>query len=390
LTGLLLDAIDLRDMTRLLFLGLLLLGSLMLVAQPPHDACARARRIEPGDALLSESNRMASIEAAVLPATQPVTCIKTYENDLWYTFTTQAEYQYYQLRVEPLMCETPAGLQFLLIKADTCAPDSFSYTACLNPYATEPLEVFWENPVPGETYLIQVDGYDGNICAFSLSLDGFGGDTRSELDLRRMRYDPNHPKPDFLEANLRGDFINNAVTLQWRSSTREDVSFFLIERVRWGSRDSTLSGTVVGLVEATDLVGSQESVEYQYTIDKAFQDEQRYCYQVVKVDADLRRAYSMPICLEADLIEDFFISEVFPYEKEPPGVYAIKYINRKRQDLTFEVYDAAGSYLKGYTRKREPLTDGIITIDMREYAPGEYLLKVIGKRGSYQRPFLVK
>lgn len=377
-------------MTRLLILGPLLLYGLLTVAQPLHDACARARTIEPGDVLVSESNRMASIEEAVLPATQPVTCIKTYENDLWYTFTTQAQYQYYQLRVEPLMCETPAGLQFLLIKADTCAPDSFSYTACLNPYATEPLEVFWENPVPGETYLIQVDGYDGNICAFTLKLDGFSEDPRSEVDLRRMRYDPDHPEPDFLAANLRGDFINNAVTLQWRSNTREDVQFFLIERVWWDFRDSTLSGEVVGLVEATNLVGSQEQVEYQYTIEKAFQDERRYCYQVVKVDAGLQRSYSAPVCLEADLIEDFFISEVFPYEKEPPGVYAIKYINRKRQDLTFEVYDATGSYLKGYTRKREPLTDGIITIDMREYMPGEYLLKVIGKRGTYQRAFLVK
>jgi len=377
-------------MTRCFIFGLLLLSSLSMLTQPRHDVCAHARQIEPGDLLVSENNRLASIEEAVLPATQPVTCIKTYENDLWYTFATEATYQYYQLRVEPLMCETPAGLQFLLIKADTCAPDSFSYTACLNPYATEPLEVFWENPVPGETYLIQVDGYDGNVCAFTLRLDGFAEDPRNETDLRRMRYDPDHPEPDFEEANLQGDFLNNAVTLQWQSHSREDVQFFLVERVWWDSRDSTLSGEVVGLVEATDLVGTQEQLAYQYTIEKAFQDERRYCYQVVKVGPDLQRSYSNPICLEADLIEDFFISEVFPYQKEPPGVYAIKYINRKRQDLTFEVYDAAGSYLKGYTRKREPLTDGIITIDMREYAPGEYLLKVIGKRGTFERPFLVK
>ena len=362
----------------------------VLLAQLPHDLCDRARAIEPGDRLLNEDNRLAAIEEATLPETQPTTCIKTYENDLWYTFTTSGKYQYYSLRVDPLDCETPAGLQMLLIKTDTCDPATYSYTACVNPYAVEPLELLWENPVPGETYLIQVDGYDGNICAYTLELEGFSDDPRSEQDLRRMRYDPNHPEPTFSEADLRGAFLNNAVTLQWQASTRDNIRFFLIERVRHSRYDSTVSGSVVGLVEPTNLVGSETMAAYQFTDQDEFLDEARYCYRVVRINADLSRSYSPTTCVEADLIEDFYISEVFPYEKEPPGVFAIKFVNRKRQDLVFSVYDAAGKYLKGYTRKREQLTDGVITIDMRAYAPGEYLLKVEGKHGAYRRPFVVR
>lgn len=376
-------------------LRLALLISILLswgsaIAQPAYDICAHARPIEPGTRLFNEDNRLASIEETVLPDVQPSTCIKTYENDLWYTFTTSAAYRYYALKVDPLSCETPAGLQVLLIKTDTCDPATFSYTACLNPYAEEPLEVFWENPVPGETYLVQVDGYDGNVCAFSLQLDGFSDDPRSEQEIRRMRYDPQHPAPAFLDANLQSNFENNAVTLRWEADTREGVKFFLIEEVYENPVTGSVSGTVVGLVDALNMVGSEETISYQYTVDKPFRDEAKYCYQVVKVAPDLSFSYSPISCLMTALIEDFFISEVFDYEEDEPGVYAIKFVNRKRQDLVFSVFTADGTYIKGYTRKREPLQDGVITIDMREYPGGEYLLQVEGKRGSYRRTFVVK
>ncbi|MEM9987380.1 MAG: hypothetical protein AAF804_19985, partial [Bacteroidota bacterium] len=53
-------------------------------------------------------------------------------------------------------------------------------------------------------------------------------------------------------------------------------------------------------------------------------------------------------------------------------------------------YNEEGKFIKGYTRKREPVTDGVITIDMQEYPAGNYLLEVKGKRGSYRRGFFLQ
>lgn len=360
------------------------------LAQPPHDLCERARHLDIGQVLYEEDNRLAGVTEGQIPHEAPRTCIKTFENDLWYEFTTESPYQYYSVTVDPLSCESPAGLQMLVIKSEVCDPDSFNYTACINPYATEPLEIFWENPFPGEHYYLYVDGYDGNICQFRLTLQGYEEDPRSAMDLRRMRFDPDHPEPDYPDANLRNRFLNNEVVLDWEVDSREDVAFFLIERVWTNGFDSTLDGTVVAVVDPINAVGTENRVPYQYIYSRTFPDDKELCFQVVKVSVDLERSYSEVACITTDLITEFFISEVYPYEKEPPGVFAIKYINRKRQDLEFSVYNEAGKFIKGYVREREPKTDGIITIDMREFEPGPYLLEVKGKNGTYRRPFLVQ
>jgi hypothetical protein len=372
-----------------LLLIMLWMGAL-LPAQPPHDRCSQALTLEVGQTLNQEDNRLASITPDETPHEAPRTCIRTYENDLWYQFTTEAPYQYYSIEVDPLACESPAGLQMLLIKADTCDPDSFSYTACLNPYETEPLELFWENPFPGEHYFIHVDGYDGNICQFRLTLKGHQEDPRSLQDLTRMRYDPDHPEPTFTEAGLISRFENNEVVLNWQAESREEVAFFLIERVWTNAIDGSLDGSVVARVQPTNTVGTDLMTEYQHIISRRFPDEQELCFQVVKVSPALTMNYARPTCVTTDLITDFFISEVYAYETGPPDTYAVKYVNRKRQNLEFSLYNEAGKYLKGYIRKREPRTDGVITIDMSGYPPGRYRLEVEGRRGTYRRPFYIE
>ncbi len=374
---------------RLLCSVFLFLPSISGITQPLHDLCSQAKHLEIGQVLYEEDNRLASITEGQIPHESPRTCIKTFENDLWYEFTTQSPYLFYSVEVEPLACESPAGLQMIIIKADTCDPDSFNYTACINPYATEPLELYWENPFPGEHYFIYVDGYDGNICQFRLSLKGYEEDPRSEHDLRRMRYDADHPEPTYLGAGISSQFINNEVVLTWEADTRDETEFFLIERVWINGFDSTLDGTVVATVEPANSVGTDLTHTYQYIYSRTFPDDREVCFQVVRVSPELERSYSEVTCVTTDLIKDFFISEVYPYEEEPAGVFAIKYINRRRQDLEFSVYNWDGKFIKGYVRKREPLTDGVITIDMRGYDPGDYWLEVKGKEGAFRRPFRV-
>ncbi|MEM9985554.1 MAG: hypothetical protein AAF804_10700, partial [Bacteroidota bacterium] len=284
-------------------------------AQPAHDACRQAKALPIGQWLNDEDNSAATINPELLPPKAPETCIKTFENDLWYEFTTEAPYQYYSITIDPLSCETPAGLQMILIKADSCALDSFNYTACVNPYAVEPLEFFWENPFVGEHYFLYVDGFDGNRCQYRIFLQGYESDPRTEQDIRRLRYDNDHPEPSYLDADLRARFENNEVVLNWESESREEVAFFLVERIWQNSYDSTIDGAVEAIVEPSNTVGTDLRTQYQQRIVRNFAEGAQLCYQVVKIYPDLSRAYSEISCVETELVDDFFISEVYPYEQ---------------------------------------------------------------------------
>jgi hypothetical protein len=50
---------------------------------PEHDACTQALTLSLGTFLPQENNAGATTTAVETPEGEPVTCIKTFENDLW-------------------------------------------------------------------------------------------------------------------------------------------------------------------------------------------------------------------------------------------------------------------------------------------------------------------
>lgn len=351
-----------------------------------QDNCENALELRPGQTIPVQNNERASTDAQDTPLPYPQTCIKTFENDLWYAFTAEAPNQVYQIQIDPIACETPTGLQAIIIRSDDCTPGSYQYVACQNPIETGPLDLWVGESEPEQRYLIYVDGYDGNRCTFSIQLTAYESDPRTAEDFSRQQTDYSAPVSSFEPAEMTVRPLNNEMIIRWTTESQNDLSYFLVQAVhRQGVGEY---GELLGKLSPTQAVGSDQTVSYEFRDSRPLQSDVEYCYRIVKLLDSGERSYSSSICAAGKKNEDFFISPVL---KDPEGKrYYIQFNNYKKQDLHFEVLNQQEESLKSMTRKREPKGDGIIHIDMSDFQSGRYYLKVIGKSEFYLRRFVVE
>lgn len=370
---------------------LLLVSFSYLQAQEPaladHDFCARAKYIEPGDFLSSISNAKATISEGETPEGEPVTCIKTFENDQWYQFTGDSTYAYYEVIIYPRFCATPAGMQALIIESDECATEMFIYRACANPYKMEPLKLFLKDPIQDQNYYLYVDGFDGNVCTYDLEFKGHQQNLPPE-DHRLLQTDYDNPPPYFELDKVDISFRNNEAYLEWSVDAQEDVKFFLIERMLTWLPENRIHGRVVATIEAQNTVGSGQAT-YQFHDDfTRFEEGKEYCYRIVQIDSEGERAYTEPFCLKASMIKGFSVTKIFPQQEK--NNFIVLYKNYKKQDLNFSVLDADGKFLKGLTLEKVKKGDHQFTVDMTDYETGTYRFKVDNGEEKFEREFFVE
>lgn len=345
--------------------------------------------MEVGTTLYRLTNAGATVTEAQTPEGRPISCIISFENDLWFRFIADSNYDYYKIKLTPRDCATPLGLQFMLIESEDCIPETFQYKGCVNPYEVQEISMMLTQFDHGKNYFIYVDGNNGNVCEFDLSLEGLMDDANSRADILRMRYDYTPDEPPYFQPPAQQiRFENNEVVLEWEADTREAISLFMVQRYF----EFTFSkyGKVLGLIQpentTTDGLASYRFIDNQ-TI---FQDGKEYCYRIVKVDPDGNRVYTKPICISADLITSFQVTQVFPDKTKGKGHFVILYTNNKKQGLTFRILDSQQKELKKLELKKVPKESSQIGLDMTEYPPGLYYLWVEGKFAHYSREFLVK
>ena len=355
---------------------------------PPlfHDDCQQAITLHPGDKLMGLSNKLASLGPLdQTPADLPNTCIESFENDLWFKFTTTGEFDTYEIIITHGECNTPAGLQALLIKANSCNRNTYQYIDCSNFENTEPISLVLVQDLPDVNYLIYVDGFDGTICEFTLEIKGKGKILKNadwySKHCNDYAYDPTVSyEPDILEST----FLNNAFLIEWQASAFENTDFYLIERVF-----ETENGTatrVAGIVTAKQLAGGADTW-YEWIDDhRKYQQGLEYCYRLVAVDAAGNRKQTPKSCVTADLVLGIYLH--FPEKAPSPGSWQVTYINKfKEKDIRFQVLNNRNKELKGLVMKKEPVRDGVLTIDMSEYPAGDYKIVMQAGKESFTRKF---
>ena len=362
-----------------------MLFSTLSAQTPPHDLCAQALEIQPGMVLNQENNARATTTHTETPDASPASCIETFENDLWYKFTAQEGHLLYEVIMEPLACNTPAGMQAMIIESPDCEAENFIYRSCANPRQETKLKLFLEEPIAGKTYLIYADGFDGTECVFTLELIAHKTAQPDPEDTRFFQNDYRIvPEPDFFPNNYEISFLNNEMTIQWSAESEMDVEWFLVERMANMGTNSPF-GQVVGRIKPVHAVGSEEARIYTFTDSKAFADGVKYCYRIVKVRADGKKSYAENLCVEARIIESFHIGEVLPAPGK--GVYQIVLKSRKRQTLTFTVFDENMKELKKMSKRYSSKDEGYFTVDMNAYSPGTYFLRVENNEAFFLRKF---
>lgn len=358
--------------------------------KPDNDDCQNAIPLHIGQYLANISNSTATVSHPLqAPKTIPATCIQTLENDLWYSFTTEDKYAYYEVVIIAKACNTPAGLQAMLIRSDDCNSEHYLYRACSNKQTMDTIKLFMRNPGAGQRHLIYVDGYDGTICDFDIWLRG--REYISPLDYRYLRYDYDLSEvPYGLPPQLETGFRNNMAFLSWTGSAEKEVAYYVVERFM--DQEDLIEGSeylqVVGIIDPRNFAGSGE-VWYEFEdFISSFEQGEDYRYRIVSVDMDGGREVSEDITIKARLIEDFFVSEVKNTPEE--NVFAIIYINkRKKQDFYLSVTNEAGEVVKETRMEGVKEPDGEVTMHMEEFPAGTYYFKMGNGKESFVRSFQV-
>lgn len=359
---------------------------------PSNDDCQNALRIEPGQIYQHVDNAYATRGFPFQsPDTLPGTCIQSLENDLWYEFTTSDEFEVYEVVISSYSCNTPAGLQALLIQSDDCNRKHYRYRACSNTQTLDTIKLYLQNDEPGAHFFIYIDGYDGTICDFDVSLKGkkkVQGD-----DYRYLRYDyilselP-YGYPDGLETI----FENNEAVIIWESAPEEDIAWFLIERMPDDLQDVAEENhyaQVVGRMRPSNRVGAGRATYIFKDQRTIFEDGKKYRYRIVTVDSKGDRSTSEVFNLTAELIDDFFVGDVKQGPQE--GQQVVYYINRKKkQDFSLRVENGLGEVIKSLEMKKVTAPDGEVTIDMSEYPSGFYTFIMGNGKDEFRREFFLE
>jgi hypothetical protein len=356
---------------------------------PPHDVCAKAITLDPGDKLSGHTNADAtpSLEFET-PAIFEETCIQTIENDLWYKFKASEGVALYEIRIVAGFCTTPAGLQALLIKADDCNPAAFIYRGCSNKINTDTIKLYLETPEPGKNYFVWVDGYDGTVCEFDISLHARKGLMAEDYRFLRFDYSLDNAEIQPL-GDLYSTFANNAATITWVAEPDQTPDLYVVELLPELTEvdEASRYARVVGFVDPHHFVGSGRS-EYSFTdYVTPFNHAKTYRYRVLSVNADGKRISSQVLEAKAKIVESFDVREVKPAAEA--GKFTVHYINRKKgQRYEIAVENAHGEQVKHMVFENEPQRDGDITIDMSALPHGEYFFIMSNGREAFRRSFV--
>lgn len=372
------------------FILFMLLAPLLGQAQQlSNDHCSGATPILPGQYFAGISNGSATVSTpAECPDSLPTSCVKTFENDMWYSFSTESEYDFYEVIIVAKSCNTPAGLQAMIIETDDCNHENYRYRACSNKQTLDTIKLFLKNPGPDINHLIYIDGYDGTVCEYDLWLKGRTKVTPTDYRYIRFDYDLSEIPYGF-PPNLETQFENNVASMTWTGTPQDDVAYYVVERApAMGAKEGSEYMQVVGIIDPKNLVGSGE-ITYEFTdfITK-YQPDIQYVYRIVSVEADGKRSCTNDILIQSELIETFFVGEV--QKTEEKNVFRIIYFNRKKkQNYHLIVENEAGDIVKDAWLKKVSDLEGDVIIHMEEEPPGRYVFKMGKKKQFFKRPFTV-
>ncbi|CAN5188546.1 hypothetical protein BH09BAC3_BH09BAC3_01750 [soil metagenome] len=141
-----------------------------------------------------------------------------HHNDQWFDFSITKSGTYF-LNVSSQECRDKRGIQVIVIEGDPCKTKNYKVLKCISRVRQEDVFVKMDSLKPGISYLVNIDGFLADQCAF-------------EIQLSKLPYGLplNFNKPDtVVKALNHGDSIFN---LKWHVSKSkvEDLQGFRVYR----------------------------------------------------------------------------------------------------------------------------------------------------------------
>lgn len=161
-----------------LCLFIFVLLSLPGTAQVVNDSIAYRLELPLNEALQSATAHC-TVEKACVDESLTGKCIQ-YHNDQWFFFTAADRPAHY-LKVYGQTCRDTRGVQLVVIDGEACQPETYQVLACVSLATQDDVYLKLDSLEAGKTYLLNIDGYLHDFCAFTIEYsDSPGGTNVSE------------------------------------------------------------------------------------------------------------------------------------------------------------------------------------------------------------------
>lgn len=124
-----------------------------------------------------------------------------YHNDQWFSFSVERPGNYF-INIASQKCRDSKGVQMIVIEGNPCETSTYKILECIPQIRTEDVFVELASLRANVQYLVNIDGFLGDFCEFSIELAGKPkGLPRKDVDL------------DTLDIDSRLE--NKVVTMKW-------------------------------------------------------------------------------------------------------------------------------------------------------------------------------
>jgi hypothetical protein len=149
--------------------GILSLTLFVARAQVANDNIENRRQLRAEETITSTTTGC-TVQQSCVDERLTGKCIE-YHNDQWFEFRPPASGTYY-VNIGGQRCRDVRGVQLVVLTGTPCQPATYRILSCTSFGTQDDLFVTLPNLQAGQPYLLDVDGYLKDYCAFTLQVSG--------------------------------------------------------------------------------------------------------------------------------------------------------------------------------------------------------------------------
>lgn len=234
--------------------------------QVSNDNAAGAITLFVDSAYYRSTTTHCTIEEACINRALTAKCL-VYHNDQWFNFHTGDSVVYY-LSVKNQNCRDIKGVQLLVIDGCICQPATYNILECISLATQDDISLALHQLKPNHSYIINLDGYLNDFCAFEIGISTRPPDFHLRTDLK---------------SDVKTQVQNGKIEFQWQLNE---------ELINWGTTkfeifrrfQSEKRFSILKQIEVERSVNGRYTIDY-HTVDTLTQSG-TYDYKVLALSLE--------------------------------------------------------------------------------------------------------
>jgi hypothetical protein len=199
-----------------------------------------------------------------------------YHNDQWFTITPPTIGPYF-INIHHQQCKNEYGVQLVILEGDPCKTDSYQLKRCV-PFSDQAdFYVRLDSLKPNEEYLINVDGFLGDLCAFNIAFSS------------SLRGIPAHTSNLHLLQSV-STISDSVVSLGW--AINDSLAFAVSDFQIYRKRDKSRSELVTAIPVYHNAYGT---TQHHYEVSDTVRARGTYVYSIYGSTDDQRLLLSQEV-----------------------------------------------------------------------------------------------